>query len=56
MVEEKKAKKIYTLEEIKFTEANKTTAIVACVPVIGLILLYLRAVLTKERDRKSHPN
>ncbi len=41
MVEEKKAKKIYTLEEIKFIEANKTMAMVACVPIIGLILLFV---------------
>jgi len=39
MAEEKKAKKVFTLEEIKFNEANKTMAILACFPIIGLILL-----------------
>lgn len=41
MAEEKKARKVYTLEEIKFTEANKTMAIVACIPIVGLILLFV---------------
>jgi uncharacterized membrane protein len=45
MAEEKKAKKVYTLEEIKFNEANKTTAILACIPVVGLVLL-----LTEKDD------
>ena len=45
MAEEKKAKKIYTLEEIKFNEANKTTAILACIPIVGLVLL-----LTEKKD------
>jgi uncharacterized membrane protein len=40
MAEEKKAKKVYTLEEIKFNEANKTMAIVACIPLVGLILMF----------------
>ncbi len=40
MAEEKKAKKVYTLEEIRFNEANKTTAILACIPVVGLVLLF----------------
>ena len=38
MAEEKQAKKVYTLEEIKFNEANKVMAIFACIPLIGLIL------------------
>ncbi len=45
MAEEKKAKKVYTLEEIKFNEANKTTAILACIPIVGLVLL-----LTEKDD------
>ena len=45
MAEEKKAKKIYTLDEIKFNEANKTTAILACIPIVGLVLL-----LTEKED------
>lgn len=45
MAEEKKAKKVYTLEEIRFNEANKTTAILACIPVVGLVLL-----LTEKED------
>lgn len=41
MAEEKKAKKVYTLEEIKFNEANKAMAILACIPIVGLILLFV---------------
>lgn len=41
MAEEKQAKKVYTLEEIKFNEANKVMAILACFPVIGLILFFV---------------
>ena len=41
MAEEKTAKKVYTLEEIKFNEANKVMAIVACIPLVGLILLFV---------------
>lgn len=41
MAEEKQAKKVYTLEEIKFNEANKTMSILACFPVIGLILFFV---------------
>ena len=40
MAEEKKAKKVYTLEEIKFNEENKTMAILACIPIVGLVLLF----------------
>lgn len=38
---EKKANKTYTLEDIKFNEANKTMAILACIPVVGLILYFV---------------
>lgn len=41
MAEEKKAKKVYTLEEIKYNEENKVMAIVACIPIVGLILLFV---------------
>ena len=41
MAEEKKAKKIFTLEEIKFNEANKAMSILACIPIVGLILLFV---------------
>jgi len=40
MAEEKKAKKVVTLEEIRFNEANKTMAIIACIPLVGLILMF----------------
>lgn len=41
MAEEKQAKKVYTLEEIKFNETNKVMAILACIPLIGLILFFV---------------
>lgn len=41
MAEEKKAKKVFTLEEIRFNEENKVMAILACFPLIGLILLFV---------------
>ncbi len=42
----KKAEKVYTLEDIKFNEANKTMAILACIPIIGLVLLF-----TEKEDK-----
>lgn len=41
MAEVKDAKKVYTLEEIKFNDENKTMAILACIPLIGLILMFV---------------
>ena len=41
MAEEKQAKKVYTLEEIKFNEENKTMAILSCIPLIGLIMFFV---------------
>jgi uncharacterized membrane protein len=41
MAEEKQAKKVFTLEEIRFNEENKVMAILACFPIIGLILLFV---------------
>jgi uncharacterized membrane protein len=40
MAEEKKAKKVFTLEEIRFNEENKTNAILACIPLVGLIIYF----------------
>lgn len=37
----KSAKKVYTLEDIRFNEENKTMAILACIPLVGLILLFV---------------
>ncbi|MCD4811763.1 DUF4870 domain-containing protein [bacterium] len=36
----KSAEKVYTLEDIKFNEENKTMAILGCIPIVGLILLF----------------
>jgi uncharacterized membrane protein len=41
MAEAKDAKKVYTLEEIKFNEENKTMAILSCIPLIGLIMMFV---------------
>ena len=41
MAEEKKAKKVYTLDEIKFNEENKTVAIVSWISVVGFIMLLI---------------
>jgi len=41
MAEEKKAKKVFTLDEIKFNEANKVMAVVSCIPLVGLILMFV---------------
>lgn len=37
---QKSAKKVYSLEDIQFNEANKTMAILACIPIVGLVLLF----------------
>lgn len=39
MAEEKKAKKIFTLEEIKYNKANQWMGVLACIPIVGLILM-----------------
>lgn len=39
MAEEKKAKKIYTLDEIKYNSANQWMGVLACIPIVGLILM-----------------
>ncbi len=41
MAEEKTAKKVYTLEEIKFNPDNLTMGVVACIPFVGLILMFV---------------
>ena len=38
---EKKAKKVYTLDEIKYNPQNSTMAIIACIPIVGLILMFV---------------
>jgi uncharacterized membrane protein len=38
--QQKSGEKVYILEEIQFNEANKTMAILACIPIVGLILLF----------------
>ncbi|KUK77607.1 MAG: hypothetical protein XD93_0214 [candidate division WS6 bacterium 34_10] len=37
---QKSGKKVYTFQDIQFNEANKTMAILACIPIVGLILLF----------------
>jgi len=39
MAEEKKAKKIFTLGEIKYNEKNQWMGVLACIPIVGLILM-----------------
>ena len=49
MVEEakkKEGKKVYTLDDIQFNEANKVMAAFSCVPIVGLIMLFV------EKDDK----
>lgn len=41
MAEEKTAKKIYSLEEIKFNEKNKAMAMLSCIPIVGLIMIFV---------------
>jgi uncharacterized membrane protein len=39
MAEEKKAKKVYTLDGIKYNSQNQWMAVLACIPIVGLILM-----------------
>lgn len=41
MAEEKSAKRVYTLDDIKFNEKNKTMAIVSWIPIVGIIMLFV---------------
>ena len=36
----KTGEKVYNLKDIQFNEANKTMAILACIPIVGLVLLF----------------
>lgn len=45
MAEEKKAKKVYTLDDIKYNEENRVLAIVSWIWIVGLVLL-----LTEKKD------
>ena len=46
MAEEKKAKKVYTLDGIKYNSKNQWMAVLACIPIVGLILM----LVEKEDD------
>jgi len=37
----KKVKKIYTLDEIKFNSSNSTMALLSCIPIVGLVLMFV---------------
>ncbi len=39
MAETKKAKKVYTLDGIKYNEKNQWMGVLACIPIVGLILM-----------------
>jgi uncharacterized membrane protein len=41
MAEEKDAKKVYTLDEIKYNPDNLTMGVVACIPFVGLVLMFI---------------
>jgi uncharacterized membrane protein len=41
MTEEKQAKKVYTLEEITFNESSRVTAMLSCIPIVGLIMIFV---------------
>ena len=41
MAEEKSAKRVYTLDDIKFKEENKTMAIVSWISIVGIIMLFV---------------
>jgi uncharacterized membrane protein len=43
---QKDAKKVYNLDDIQFNEANKTMSILACIPIVGLVLLF-----TEKNDK-----
>ncbi len=39
MATEKKAKKVFTLDGIKYNEKNQWMGVLACIPIVGLILM-----------------
>jgi len=41
MAEEKKAKKVFTLADIKYNPKNQWMGVLACVPIVGLILMFV---------------
>ncbi len=41
MAEEKQAKRVITLEDVKFNEANKAMAALSCIPIVGLIMFFV---------------
>jgi len=41
MAEEKKAKKIFTLEDAKYNPKNQWMSVLACIPIVGLILMFV---------------
>jgi uncharacterized membrane protein len=41
MAEVKDAKKVFTLEDIKYNEKNRTMAILSCIPIVGLIMMFV---------------
>jgi len=41
MAEEKSAKRVYKLDDIKFNEENKTMAIVSWISIVGIIMLFV---------------
>lgn len=41
MASEKEAKRVVTLEDIKFNEENKTMAALSCIPIVGLIMFFV---------------
>lgn len=41
MDESKSAKKVYTLDEIKYNPENLAMGVVACIPFVGLVLMFV---------------
>ncbi len=41
MAEEKQAKRVITLEDIKFNEKNKAMAALSCLPIVGIIMFFV---------------
>lgn len=41
MATEKEAKRVVTLDDIKFNEENKTMAALSCIPIVGLIMFFV---------------
>lgn len=41
MAEMKDAKRVVTLEDIKYSESGKVSAMISCIPLIGLIMFFV---------------